>query len=91
MIVLPCPQRAEASLLRGEMRCPHCAGVLRPHEHARTRRARPGLGDAARSPTGLPLHNADFYERVWTPLMGAIKAKASSRSFSIRGTLTSRG
>ena len=25
------------------------------------------------TPTGLPLHNADFYERVWTPLMGAIK------------------
>jgi hypothetical protein len=21
------------------------------------------------TPTGLPLHNADFYERVWTPLM----------------------
>ncbi len=27
------------------------------------------------SPTGLPIHHADFYERVWTPLMGAIKAE----------------
>lgn len=27
------------------------------------------------SPTGLPIHHADFYERVWTPLMGTIKAK----------------
>ena len=25
--------------------------------------------------TGLPIHHADFYERVWTPLMGMIKAK----------------
>jgi integrase len=25
------------------------------------------------TPTGLPLHNADFYERVWTPLTAAIK------------------
>ena len=24
------------------------------------------------TPTGLPIHNADFYERVWTPLMGAL-------------------
>jgi hypothetical protein len=28
------------------------------------------------SPTGLPIHHADFYERVWTRLMGAIKAKS---------------
>jgi integrase len=27
------------------------------------------------TPTGLPLHNADYYERVWTPLMGAIGQK----------------
>ncbi len=27
------------------------------------------------SPTGLPIHHADFYERIWTPLIGAIKAK----------------
>jgi integrase len=24
------------------------------------------------SPTGRPVHNGDFYERVWTPLMGAL-------------------
>jgi integrase len=24
------------------------------------------------TPTGLPIHNADFYERVWTPLMAAL-------------------
>ncbi len=27
------------------------------------------------SPTGLTIHHADFYERVWTPLMGAVKAR----------------
>ena len=45
MIVVSCPQRGEASLLRGEMRCPRCAGVLRPHGHARARAVR-GLGSA---------------------------------------------
>jgi integrase len=25
------------------------------------------------SPTGLPLHNGDYYERVWLPLMGSIR------------------
>jgi integrase len=25
------------------------------------------------TPTGLPLHNADYYERAWTPLMGTIR------------------
>ena len=27
------------------------------------------------TPTGLPLHNGDYYERVWTPLMGALRKK----------------
>lgn len=40
MIVVSCPQRAEASLQRGAMRCSHCAGVLRPYGHARTRTVR---------------------------------------------------
>ncbi len=45
MIVVSCPQRAEESLLEGAMRCPQCAGTLRPHGHARTRTVR-GLGTA---------------------------------------------
>jgi len=45
VIVVSCPQRGEASLLRGDMRCPRCAGVLRPHGHARARTVR-GLGSA---------------------------------------------
>jgi transposase-like protein len=44
VIVVICPQRAEASLLAAQMRCPGCAGVLRPHGHARDRTVR-GLGD----------------------------------------------
>ncbi|MGH8859759.1 MAG: site-specific integrase, partial [Jatrophihabitantaceae bacterium] len=27
------------------------------------------------SPTGLPIHRADFHERVWTPLMGVVGAR----------------
>ena len=27
------------------------------------------------SPNGLPLHNSDYYERVWTPLMAALRKK----------------
>jgi hypothetical protein len=45
VIVVSCPQRAEASLRHGSMRCPHCPGVLRPYGHARTRLVR-GLGAA---------------------------------------------
>jgi transposase-like protein len=43
VIVVACPTQAESSLLAGAMRCPHCAGALRPHGHARTRTVR-GLG-----------------------------------------------
>lgn len=43
MIVVSCPQRAEASLQAGTMRCPHCSGRLRPYGHGRTRTVR-GLG-----------------------------------------------
>jgi transposase-like protein len=43
VIVVSCPQRAEASLQAGAMRCPRCAGRLRPHGHGRTRTVR-GLG-----------------------------------------------
>jgi hypothetical protein len=45
VIVVSCPLRAEESLLAGAMRCPGCAGTLRPHGHARTRTVR-GLGAA---------------------------------------------
>ena len=45
MIVVSCPLRAEESLLAGAMRCPGCAGTLRPHGHACTRTVR-GLGAA---------------------------------------------
>ena len=45
MIVVSCPQRAETFLLRAQMRRPRCAGVLRPHGHARARTVR-GLGQA---------------------------------------------
>lgn len=45
MIVVSCPLRAEESLLTAGMRCPGCAGTLRPHGHARTRTVR-GLGAA---------------------------------------------
>lgn len=43
MIVVPCPQRAEQILQAGTMRCPGCAGQLRPHGHGRTRSVR-GMG-----------------------------------------------
>jgi transposase-like protein len=43
VIVVPCPQRAERILQAGSMRCPGCAGRLRPHGHGRTRSVR-GLG-----------------------------------------------
>lgn len=40
------------------------------------------------SPTGLPLHNGDYYERVWTPLMGTIgkKGVAPFRFHDLRHT-----
>lgn len=40
------------------------------------------------TPTGLPLHNGDYYERVWTPLMGAIgkKGVAPFRFHDLRHT-----
>lgn len=40
------------------------------------------------TPTGLPLHNGDYYERVWTPLMGAIgeKGVAAFRFHDLRHT-----
>ena len=40
MIMVSCPQRAEASLQAGTMRCPHCCGRLRPYGHGRTRTER---------------------------------------------------
>lgn len=44
------------------------------------------------TPTGLPLRNADFYERVWTPLMGVIKKLGVPPFRSMTsGTRTCRG
>jgi transposase-like protein len=38
--MVSCPQRAEASLQAGTMRCPRCRGRLRPYGHGRTRTVR---------------------------------------------------
>jgi integrase len=46
----------------------HLVAVLRPHVEGR-----PADDLVFVTPTGLPLHNSDYYERVWTPLMGELR------------------
>lgn len=45
MIVVASAEQAETMLHAGQLACPGCAGVLRPHGHVRARTVR-GLGDA---------------------------------------------
>jgi len=45
VIVVSSPSRAEQLLVDGDIPCPACCGVLRPHGHGRTRTVR-GMGAA---------------------------------------------
>ena len=55
MIVVVSLQRAEQTLLAGDMPCPRCQGVLRPFGNGRTRTVRGVGGHRDRDPAAGPL------------------------------------